>query len=127
MKITDSAGPVGIPHVERYGSGREEDYFTTTVYNLEVEDFHTYYVTEGGLWVHNKNVNLLAKTVDNKVPMPGYVPTADELKNAFQSRAELNAYLRLNAKAAEASSEAFIVRSTSTPEPVQRRIRTCRR
>ncbi len=27
--------------------------FTTRVYNLEVEDFHTYYVGELGVWVHN--------------------------------------------------------------------------
>ena len=25
------------------------------VYNLEVEDFHTYYVGEQGVWVHNTN------------------------------------------------------------------------
>src|SRR5690606_5809188 len=25
----------------------------TTVYNVEVEDFHTYFVGEGGVWVHN--------------------------------------------------------------------------
>jgi hypothetical protein len=25
------------------------------VYNIEVEDFHTYYVGEHGVWVHNKN------------------------------------------------------------------------
>ena len=25
------------------------------VYNLEVEDFHTYYVGEYGVWVHNQN------------------------------------------------------------------------
>jgi hypothetical protein len=27
-----------------------------TVYNFEVEDNHTYYVGQVGLWVHNKNV-----------------------------------------------------------------------
>jgi hypothetical protein len=27
--------------------------FRTTVYNIEVEDFHTYFVGELGLWVHN--------------------------------------------------------------------------
>jgi hypothetical protein len=29
--------------------------FCQTVYNLEVEDFHTYYVGELGVWVHNLN------------------------------------------------------------------------
>lgn len=27
---------------------------TATVYNLEVDEFHTYYVGEQGVWVHNK-------------------------------------------------------------------------
>ncbi|MDQ0418984.1 hypothetical protein J2Z48_003209, partial [Croceifilum oryzae] len=26
----------------------------TTVYNFEVEDYHTYYVSDTGIWVHNK-------------------------------------------------------------------------
>lgn len=29
--------------------------YTTTVYNLEVEDWHTYFVGKTGLWVHNTN------------------------------------------------------------------------
>ncbi|MBL8398111.1 MAG: hypothetical protein JNL84_08215 [Candidatus Accumulibacter sp.] len=29
--------------------------FKTRVYNLEVEDFHTYYVGELGVWVHNRD------------------------------------------------------------------------
>jgi hypothetical protein len=33
----------------------ENLYFTLPVYNLEVEDFHTYYVGEHGLWVHSRN------------------------------------------------------------------------
>jgi Pretoxin HINT domain len=32
---------------------RPDPYFKAPVYNLEVEDFHTYYVGEHGLWVHN--------------------------------------------------------------------------
>ncbi|MES2941334.1 MAG: hypothetical protein V4772_00535, partial [Pseudomonadota bacterium] len=31
--------------------------FTTTVYNIEVEDWHTYFVGTTGLWVHNTNCN----------------------------------------------------------------------
>lgn len=30
-------------------------YLRRTVYNLEVEDFHTYYVGKCGVWVHNQN------------------------------------------------------------------------
>jgi hypothetical protein len=33
----------------------EGDYLKTCVYNLEIEDFHTYYVGELGVWVHNTN------------------------------------------------------------------------
>jgi hypothetical protein len=29
--------------------------FKTTVYNIEVEDYHTYFVGELGVWVHNAN------------------------------------------------------------------------
>ncbi len=29
------------------------------VYNLEVEDYHTYFVTEDGIWVHNTCADLL--------------------------------------------------------------------
>lgn len=29
--------------------------YLTTVYNVEVEEFHTYYVGEEGVWVHNTN------------------------------------------------------------------------
>lgn len=32
-----------------------DPYFKAPVYNLEVEDFHTYYVGEHGIWVHNQN------------------------------------------------------------------------
>jgi hypothetical protein len=30
-------------------------YLKTTVYNFEVEDYHTYFVGEHGVWVHNAN------------------------------------------------------------------------
>lgn len=33
--------------------GLFKDKGLATVYNLEVEDFHTYYVGEEGMWVHN--------------------------------------------------------------------------
>ena len=29
--------------------------FRTTVYNIEIEDYHTYFVGEHGVWVHNAN------------------------------------------------------------------------
>lgn len=38
----------------------EEFLFKLPVYNLEVEDFHTYYVGELGVWVHNRDCVELA-------------------------------------------------------------------
>ena|GEM_PF-5989374 len=32
--------------------GADTEYYTATVYNIEVEDFHTYYVGYAGVWVH---------------------------------------------------------------------------
>lgn len=38
-----------------------DPYFKLPVYNLAVEDFHTYYVGEAGVWVHNQNCGSLRK------------------------------------------------------------------
>ena len=35
----------------------EEQYYQATVYNIEVEDHHTYFVGEKGLWVHDASLN----------------------------------------------------------------------
>ncbi|WP_211251086.1 Hint domain-containing protein [Stenoxybacter acetivorans] len=34
---------------------KPENIYRCTVYNLEIEDFHTYYVGTRGVWVHNQN------------------------------------------------------------------------
>lgn len=47
---------VDFESVRRNGRVKPEHLYTTTVYNLEIEDFHTYYVGEAGVWVHNKNI-----------------------------------------------------------------------
>lgn len=36
---------------------------TANVYNFEVDGFHTYYVGEAGVWVHNTNCQLVANAV----------------------------------------------------------------
>lgn len=43
-----------VPDDIQFGE-RQDPYFKAPVYNLEVEDFHTYYVGEHGIWVHNQN------------------------------------------------------------------------
>jgi hypothetical protein len=42
---------------ENWGDPANEtrERYTTTVYSLEVEDWHTYFVGKAGLWVHNTN------------------------------------------------------------------------
>lgn len=46
-----------------YGEDRN---YITRVYNLEVEDFHTYYVGELGLWVHNSCTSIEHGLMPNK-------------------------------------------------------------
>jgi hypothetical protein len=63
-KLIDLSGPepkvVGrdlLYDYEAWSDPKEETLkrYTTTVYNLEVEDWHTYFVGRTGLWVHNTN------------------------------------------------------------------------
>lgn len=44
-------------------------FYRTTVYNIEVEDYHTYFVGERGVWVHNANCDItLFKTTPPNAP-----------------------------------------------------------
>ena len=49
-----------------------DQYFRATVYNLEVDDFHTYYVGLRGVWVHNEGCDgqLGLRTADGKETVP---------------------------------------------------------
>ena len=82
---------------------KEEHRYKTTVYNLEVEDFHTYYVTDDGIWVHNKNI-----TFNN--PVNGATLPADIANKPFITGAELYAYTKKNQIKGE-NGEFFIIRS----------------
>lgn len=66
---------------------RSEHLFRTTVYNLEVEDFHTYYVGDIGVWAHNKNLSL-------KAGVGGMAPTDALAARPFYSKGEMYAYLK---------------------------------
>ena len=90
---------------------KEEHRYKTTVFNLEVEDFHTYYVTEDGIWVHNKNISF-------NNPANGFQLAADVANKPFITGAELYAFLRKNQIKGE-SGEYFIIRS-KTPSPEAR-------
>ncbi len=54
MKTVRSGVFVGIDSVINTHRVKPEHLYRTTVYNIEVEDFHTYYVGEAGVWVHDK-------------------------------------------------------------------------
>ncbi len=101
---TRELDPKGRPflfeNVRSASRAKPEHLFKTTVYNIEVEDFHTYYVGDFGVWVHNKNFQVM-----NGGPA---LTKALSSTKVFWSRGELNAYLALNP--AEVSN-VFIVRS----------------
>ena len=52
FRTTGAPRAVQPAFVERWD---ESSFFRFSVYNIEVEDFHTYYVGELGVWVHNSN------------------------------------------------------------------------
>jgi len=62
-------------------------YLKLPVYNLEVEDFHTYYVGKHGVWVHNKNGTGL------EISVRGTQTKLTEDMLPFFSRKELLSYL----------------------------------
>ena len=45
----------GFDYLQKTTKVKPEHIFRTTVYNLEVEYFHTYYVGEAGLWAHDES------------------------------------------------------------------------
>lgn len=56
-----------IPYNDpQFGTFPQELYLHLPVYNLEVEDFHTYYVGEHGVWVHNACVFVDEKGCEQK-------------------------------------------------------------
>lgn len=101
MEVVETDVFIGIDYVRSAKRAKPEHLYTTTVYNLEVEDFHTYYVGEAGIWVHNKNVQVSASAA------PGYIPTASDLSRPFISRGELSNDLnKLAGQGAEGYKEA---------------------
>jgi hypothetical protein len=53
----------------------ENDVYITPVYNIEVEEFHTYFVDWPGIWVHNKEATKalrLERTRPDKQPWAGF-------------------------------------------------------
>jgi hypothetical protein len=52
-----------IPYNDpQFGTFPKELYLHLPVYNLEVEDFHTYYVGEHGIWVQDASSRTVAAT-----------------------------------------------------------------
>ncbi|MDR2189527.1 MAG: hypothetical protein LBE62_16015 [Azonexus sp.] len=71
-------------------------FFKLPVYNLEVEDFHTYYVGEHGIWVHNINCNGLNFEVRNTTNGNGL--KLNPAHPNFLTRPELTNWLKTNNK-----------------------------
>ncbi|MFY9260605.1 MAG: polymorphic toxin-type HINT domain-containing protein [Gallionella sp.] len=62
------------------------------VYNIEVEDFHTYYVGKHGVWVHNKNGDGIAFSVNppaQNLNLSSPNLTAEMLAKPYLTRLEL--------------------------------------
>ncbi len=94
----------------------ERKHKTVTVYNFEVEDFHTYFVGQksGGLWVHNAckakwaeqvyeglhggQKDLLKELSDKAKAIPG-IRQNDTFKVRVFSRAEFDATVGLDERA----------------------------
>ena len=86
----------------------EELYLNLPVYNLEVEDFHTYYVGEHGVWVHNTNcAGLNFEMTGTPSPGASFGLTAEMSAKPFLTRAELNEFLTKN----NIKSGVFLVRA----------------
>jgi hypothetical protein len=56
LEVVDNNASIGIDSISKTKRVKPEHLFRTKVYNIEVEDFHTYYVGKAGMWVHNKNL-----------------------------------------------------------------------
>lgn len=50
-----------------YSESFHDNPMKVPVWNLEVEDFHTYYVGKDGLWVHNKNADATIHEVKARI------------------------------------------------------------
>ena len=50
-----------------YSESFHDNPMKVPVWNLEVEDFHTYYVGKHGLWVHNKNEDAIIKVMNKRL------------------------------------------------------------
>lgn len=69
----------------------DDPYLKVPVYNIEVEDYHTYFVGKAGVWVHNQNCEkiTLFQNAYNKLfgkPPPGEMPR-------FDTSSELTGYI----------------------------------
>ena len=53
--LVDLEGDLAIDDDLSYAEDAIGGSFSTKVHNLEVADFHTYFVSESGIWVHNTN------------------------------------------------------------------------
>lgn len=81
VQVVETDVFIGIDYVRTSKRAKPEHLYTTTVYNLEVEDFHSYYVGRLGIWVGASGGNaaqtLLEKATDKAAkakPKPAVAP-----------------------------------------------------
>jgi VCBS repeat-containing protein len=83
--------------------------YTTKVYNLEVEDFHTYYVGKLGAWVHNTNCY---ETTVEYMKKHGVLPSIDN--QAFHTEGQVKAIIAAMESAGVAPSGMILMQEKVT-------------
>lgn len=85
-----------LPIKDVFNKEHPSPYLELPVYNLEVEDFHTYYVGQHGIWVHNRNCGGLNFEIRN---------TANPLKSVNKATAFFTGTEMINTLAARRIKE----------------------
>ena len=59
--------------VPDWENGEKSEIYSDYVYNIEVEDYHTYFVGEAGVWVHNTNCTASVSGTIDQIRQDGTV------------------------------------------------------
>ncbi|MDR3221056.1 MAG: HINT domain-containing protein [Candidatus Accumulibacter sp.] len=66
----------------RVGALQAGEPYLTPVHNFEVDGFHTYYVGDSGVWVHNANCDTKAQAIEQAMIDAEFVPRKVELESS---------------------------------------------
>ncbi|WP_196758770.1 polymorphic toxin-type HINT domain-containing protein, partial [Moraxella catarrhalis] len=84
----------GLPNVTIISQTKLDH--TETVYNFEVQDFHTYHIGEYGVWVHNADCCEIGKRVNNSVDKTIKNAANNKISYASNYHGRLNKELELD-------------------------------